>query len=114
MPPIIRAAWTNSRVRRVSTSPLTSRAAASQDSSDITTMISHSDGVNMLTTISSSTRPGMARKVSTARIITASTTPPKYPAKAPYRVPMTVVASATAKPSSSEERPPAISRPSTS
>ncbi len=112
--PIMVAACTNSSVRRDSTSPRTSLATPIQESSDSRTMISSRLGVNRFTRISSSTRLGTASRVSMTRIMKASTMPPTKPANAPYSVPRTVVATATAKPSSSEERPPSISRPSTS
>ena len=113
-PPTALAACTYSRLRSEMTSPRTSRAVPSQDSAVSSRMIISRLGAKMFTRISSSTRPGTASSVSMTRIITMSTIPPTQPAIAPYSVPITVVAIATAKPSSSDDWPPTIRRPSTS
>ena len=77
-------------------------------------MITGRLSVNMLATMISKTKSGTASSVSMIRIRIVSATPPIVPEIAPYRKPSTVLAIPTLKPSSSEDWPPPISRPSTS
>ena len=112
--PMPSAAWENSLVRSDSTWPRTSLATLGQDSRVRIRMMASRLSVYMLATMISRMKVGTASSVSMIRIRIASPNPPITPDIAPYRAPSTVLAMPTAKASSSEDWPPAISRPSTS
>ena len=84
------------------------------DSADKIAMITGRLSVNMLATMISRMKVGTASSVSMIRIRIASATPPRVPEMAPYRKPSAVLAMPTLKPSSSEDWPPPMSRPSMS
>ena len=75
-PPIARTAWTYSRVRRVSVSPLMSRAGTSQAASATMNTISQNEGCRIAAMTISRNSVGTDRTVSTIRIMIASTAPP--------------------------------------
>ena len=54
---------------------------------------------------------GIDRKMSTMRIMTASSDPPKNPATAPQVTPTTVATREAVKPTSSDDWPPYMRRP---
>ena len=74
-------------------------------------MIAVRFSVNMLDTMSNRMKVGTASRVSTMRIMKASTMPPAMPEIAPYRAPITVLAMPPQNPSSSDDWPPTISPP---
>src|SRR5690554_1278077 len=74
--PSARAAWTNSRSRRLSTSPRTMRVVLGHCVSPSTVMMTAIEGLNSATIMMSSTRRGNASTMSVNRIRTVSTLPP--------------------------------------
>jgi len=107
------AACTYSSDLSTSTWPRTRRAVASQEirpSTMITTMML---GVTIVVSSRTSSSAGMASSASTIRIMIESTQPPAKPATAPQSVPTMPAMAAAARPTSSEDWPATISRPST-
>src|SRR5690606_17384527 len=93
--PSARAAITNSRSLRLSTSPRTILAVLGHCVSPSTVMIRNMLGLKRAMIMMRRTSRGKARTMSVKRMIAASTRPPMYPATAPRIVPI-VMAIATA------------------
>ncbi len=83
LPPMTRTAWTYSRTRSVSVSPLMSRAGTSHDTKAMTRISTVRVGWNTTARTINKNRKGIDSSVSTIRIISASTQPPKKPETAP-------------------------------
>ena len=82
-PPITRTACTYSRVRRLSVSPRTRRAGISHETSASNTISRTRVGLYTCAMKMNRNTTGIANPMSTIRIITESTAPPKNPDTAP-------------------------------
>ena len=100
------AACTNSRSRSESTSPRTSRAVPGHCVSPSTAMIRKIEGSKSAMIVISSTSCGKEITMSTSRMITESTQPPKNPDTAPSSVPIVTLIPTATKPIERETRAP--------
>ena len=83
LPPMTRTAWTYSRTRSVRVSPRMRRPGTSQATKAMTRMRRLSEGLKMTARTMSRKSWGMESRMSTKRIMRASTQPPKNPDTAP-------------------------------
>ena len=83
LPPMTRTACTYSRTRSVSVSPRMSRAGTSQETKAMTRISTVSVGWKITARTISRNSRGIDSRVSTMRIMRASTQPPKKPETAP-------------------------------
>ena len=105
--PRARAASMNSRSRRLSTSPRTIRVVPGHWVKPRTAMIKKIDDCSKRATmVMSSTRRGKEITMSTKRMTTASTFPPRKPAIAPSIVPIVMLIPTATKPIARETRAP--------
>ena len=117
--PVVMAACTNSRVRRLRNSARAKRASGGQLTMAMAATMVVRLGVKMATSTTASTKLGMVWNSSVKRMMASSTLPPWKPASAPSVTPMARAAAVEVRPISSDTRAPwampdAMSRPSMS
>src|SRR6266545_2744737 len=108
--PAISASFTNSRSRRVSTSPRMTRAYRVQYTAPRMTMMFHMLGPTMAARKIAKTMAGNASQASVTRMMIWSTQPPTYPERIPIAVPMLPATSVPISPTISDTRAPWIKR----
>src|SRR2546427_1623149 len=108
--PAISASFTNSRSRRVSTSPRMTRAYRVQYTAPRMTTMVHMLGPTMAARKIAKTMAGNASQASVTRMMIWSTQPPTYPARIPIAVPMLPATSVPISPTISDTRAPWIRR----
>src|SRR5712692_3297376 len=108
--PAISASFTNSRSRRVSTSPRMTRAYRVQYTAPRMTTMFHMLGPTMAARKIAKTMAGNASQASVTRMMIWSTQPPTYPARIPIAVPMLPATSVPISPTISDTRAPWIRR----
>src|SRR6266850_1658419 len=104
--PAISASFTNSRSRRVRTSPRMTRAYRVQYTAPRMTMMFHMLGPTMAARKIAKTMAGNASQASVTRMMIWSTQPPTYPARIPIAVPMPPATSVPISPTISDTRAP--------
>src|SRR5881628_1319862 len=108
--PAISASLTNSRSRRVSTSPRMTRAYRVQYTAPRMTTMFHMLGPTMAARKIAKTMAGSASQASVTRMMIWSTQPPTYPERIPIAVPMLPATSVPISPTISDTRAPWIRR----